>query len=230
MQNNEVKENFELMTSFCDSGITYLRLNNKLDSNDARLTYFRKISQICDTTRLSFSFYTDYLLTGKYWEDRFPNHIISNNNMKKLCNGYDQYIRTSFMTENFSAFESSIRVIVEAYNHAKYREFQKSINLLVKWFLSEMRLGDFYPVIRVFSHIRNSMHSNGLFNPLNQKDEEITYQNKKFFFKVGEQIEYGGWFDLFSMTKIATTTIRRIIEDSKIRGIKHIKEPSSDFW
>ena len=230
MQNKEVKENFELITVFCDSGITHLRLNDELDNNDARLTYFRKISQICDTSTLSFSFYTDYLLTGKYWKDRFPNHIISNNNMKKLCSGYDQYIRTSFMTENFSAFESSVRVIAESYNCKKYLEFQHSINRLVSWFLDEMQLSSFYPVIRVFAHIRNSMHSNGLFNPLNQKDEEITYQNKTFSFKVGEQIEYGGWTDLFSMTKIATTTIKQIIEHPKIKEIKHIKEPSSDFW
>jgi len=230
VQNNEIKENFDLMVVFCDLEINRLKINEELEDNDARVTFFRKISQICDTSRLSLSFYSDYLLTDKYWEDRFPNHIISNNNKKKLCNGYDQYIRTAFMTESFSAFESSIRIIAESHNPNKYREFQRSINKIVKWFLNDMGLSSLYPVIKIFSHIRNSMHSNGLFNPLNQKDDIITYQDKTFSFKVGETIEYGGWTDLFSITKIVTLVMKQIVENPKIKEIGHIKEPISDFW
>lgn len=219
-----------MSTVFCDLLIQQLEKNQQLTDEDVRLTYFRKISQINDTTRLSFSFYQDYLLTHIWWKDKFPNHIVSNKNKQKMCAGYDQYIRTAFMTENFSAFESSVRVIAEEYDSKKYSTIQHSFNNIITWFLKELELGETYPIIRVFSHIRNSMHSNGLFNPLNQKDDIIEYKNKVFSFKVGHEIEYGGWVDLFSMTKVVASTFERIVKNLKISQISHIKEPSSEFW
>jgi len=225
-----IEENFKRCTVFCDLLIQQLQKDQKLTDDDARVTYFRKISQISDTTQLSFSFYQDYLLTHTWWKDKFPNFIISNKNKQKMCAGYDQYVRTAFMIENFSAFESSIRVIAQEYNSKEYSKKQKSFNQIITWFLKELDLEETYPIIRVFSHVRNSMHSNGLFNPINQKDDPITYQNKVFSFKVGHEIEYGGWKDLLSITKIVVSTFERIVKNQKISKRTYIKEPSSEFW
>lgn len=93
----EVQENFALGTTFCDTKIKELQRIQKLPSNNARLTYFRKCSQINDTTRLSCDFYQRYLLIDVYWRERFPNHIISNKNKQKLSNGYEQSIRTNYL-------------------------------------------------------------------------------------------------------------------------------------
>lgn len=230
MQNDEIHKNFSLASVFCDKKIKHLNENQKLKDHDTRLVFFRKISHICDTTKLSFSFYVDYLLTHKYWEDKFPNHIISNKNKKNLCQSYDQYVRTAYMTENFSAFESSVRIIVQIYNPEQYEKLQYSFDKLISWFMKNMGISEQYSIIRVFANIRNSMHSNGLFNPFNQQNEPITYQDKEFSFEVGKPIEYGGWTDLFSITKIAVLVFEKIVENAHIKNIEYIKEPYSDFW
>ena len=230
MQTDEIQENFSLATVFCDKKIRHLKENQKLKDNDARLIFFRKISQINDMTKLSYDLYKQYLLTHKWWKDSFPNHIISNKNKQNLCNSYDQHIRTSFILDNFSAFESSIRIIAQSHNSKKYEKLQYIFDKLVNWFMNEMGLSEQYPIIQVFTNIRNSMHSNGLFNPFNQENETIPYQNKIFSFKVGNPIEYGSWSDLFSITKIAVVTFDRIVENSKIKDIEYVKEPYSDFW
>ncbi len=67
----EIQENFELGTTFCDMKIKELQTIQKLASNDARLTYFRKCSQINDTVRSSCDFYQRYMLTDVYWRGRF---------------------------------------------------------------------------------------------------------------------------------------------------------------
>jgi len=213
MQTGEIQENFSLSTVFCDKTINRLKENQKLKDNDARLVFFRKISQINDMTELSYALYKEYLLTHKWWKDKFPNHIISNKNKQNLCNSYDQHIRTTFILDNFSAFESSVRIIAQSYNSKEYKNLQYSFDKLVEWFMIEMDLQGQYPVIQVFTHIRNSMHSNGLFNPFNQKNVTIKYQDKVFSFKVGKPIEYGGWPDLFSITKVAIITFHQIVEN-----------------
>ena len=230
MQSDEIEENFSLATVLCDKKIKHLYENQKLKDEDARLVFFRKISQINDMAKLSYDLYKRYLLTHDWWRERFPNHIISKKNKQNLCKSYDKHIRTSFILENFSAFESSIRIIVHSYNSKKYEKLQYSFDKLVNWFMNEMGLSEQYSIIQVFTNIRNSMHSNGLFNPFDQKDEIIKYQDKEFSFKVGKPIEYGGWTDLFSITKIAIIVFERMIENSNIKKIKFVKEPYSDFW
>jgi len=98
----EIQENFSLTTVNCDKTINQLLNEQNLKENDARITYFRKCSQITDTTTMSFDFYQRYLLTKQWWKDRFPNHIMSERNMKNLVESYDQYIRTSYLIDNYS--------------------------------------------------------------------------------------------------------------------------------
>ena len=197
----EIQENFSLTTVNCDKTINQLLNEQNLQENDARITYFRKCSQITDNTTMSFDFYQRYLLTRQWWKDRFPNHIMSERNMKNLAESYE-----------------------------KYEELQRSFTKLIKWFMKDLNRENPLPVFRVFTNIRNSMHSNGLFNPINQKNEEITYLNKKFIFELGKPILYGGWTDIFSILKITMMEFYLIVNHDKIKSIKFVKEPYSDFW
>ena len=226
----EVQENFALGTTFCDMKIQELQTIQKFASNDARLTYFRKCSQINDTARLSCDFYQRYMLTDVYWRERFPNHIISNKNKQKLSNGYEQSIRTNYLLENYSAFESSIRIIVQTYKSKKYEKLRYSFEKLFVWFMKELKRENSIPIFQVFTNIRNSMHSNGLFNPYDQENEEIEYQGKKFLFEVGKPIPYGRWQDIFSILKIMLFEFYIMINNEIIKKIKFVKEPYSDFW
>lgn len=230
MNRLEIQENFSLTTVNCDKIIDKLTNEEKLKENDARITYFRKCSQITDTSQMSFDFYQRYLLTRQWWRDKFPNHIISERNMKKLSENYDQYIRTSYLIENYSAFESSMRIIMQTYDVKKYEELQYSFVKLIKWFIKDLGRENPLPVFKVFTNIRNSMHSNGLFNPINQKNEEISYQDKKFVFEVGKPIPYGGWTDIFSILKIVIIEFFLMVNNEKIKQIEFVKEPYSEFW
>jgi len=230
MNTFEIQENFDLGTVFCDKTIKELQKNQKLRTDDARVVYFRKCSQINDTTILSYDFYQRHLLTDTWWKERFPNHIISKKNKTKLAYAYDQSIRTNYLLDNYSAFESSIRIIVQTYNPNKYNKLQHSFEKLFVWFMKELNRENCIPIFQVFTNIRNAMHSNGLFNPFNQENEEIEYQGKKFTFEVGKPIVYGGWTDIFSILKIIIFEFHIMINNDIIKQIKFVKEPYSDFW
>ena len=82
----------------------------------------------------------------------------------------------------------------------------------------------------MLSNIRNTLHSNGLFNPPSQKNEQIIYQNKIFNFEVGKPIPYGDWTNLFSITKVIVISFYKMTQNAKIKSITHINEPFSDYW
>jgi len=230
MQYNEIKKNFQLATTECDIMINQINQDQNLNTNDARLVFFRKIAQINDMSRLSFDFYSEVLQSDGWWEKRFPNHIISKKNKQNLAKSYDQHVRSTFAIDNFSAFESSVRLVVQTFNPDKYKKLRYNFDKLIKWFLDETGFTEQYEIVKVFSNIRNSLHSNGLFNPFDQKNERITYQQNTFLFEVGKPISYGGWTDLFSITKIQISVFYGIVQHPEIQKIKLIKEPFSDFW
>lgn len=230
MSPNEVSENFTKSTVFCDMTIKTLQDSQKLTDKDSRITFFRKISQINDMTQISYDFYKRYLLTHQWWRDRFPNHIMSHRNKQNLCNSYDMFLRTNYMIENYSALESSIRIIAKAFDTVEYEKRERSFDWLGNWFLEKIGLKEECELLHIFSNIRNSMHSNGIFAPLNNKDEELEYRGKKFTFKVGEFIQYGDWQNLFSINKILCISFKSITQNHDIIKLTFIKEPASDFW
>ena len=136
--------------------------------------------------------------------------------LKKLYDEYDMFLRSNFITEIYSAFESSIRIIAESYDLKKYNKDTRFSNIC-KWFLPDVNLKEQISIIKLFSNIRNTLHSNGIFNQPSQRDEKIIYQDKTFEFKIGKPIVYGDWYNLFSMTKVITKSFYTMIENPKIK-------------
>lgn len=181
--------------------------------------------------RLSYGFYDKYLLTHKYWNDNYPDYIMSNKNMNKLCDEYDMFVRSAFITELYAAFESSLRVIIQTIYPVYYDKNKDSFSRMTKMILDDLQFSEEYQLIQHFSIIRNSLHhSNGLFDPLNGENQNIHYKGKVFSYEVGEPIRYGGWMDLLSISKLIHFLFHTIVNHSKVQNILFIKEPASDFW
>ena len=66
--------------------------------------------------------------------------------------------------------------------------------------MNELKIQNYLSSFKIFTHIRNSTHSNGLFNPHDQTDQKITYRGQKFIFKVGEPIPYVEWENIFDIS------------------------------
>jgi len=229
MQSQEIIENFDLGTVHCDKAIQSLR-NMKIPEKDARLSFYYKIRTLYNMFRISYTFYEKYLLTQKFWEENYPDHILSNKNMKKLYDEYDMFIRSNFITEMYSAFESSLRVIIKNIEPDYYEKNKTRFSKMTRKILTDFKLPQEIPLLKHFSILRNSMHSNGIFDPPNAKNEIIEYKGKKFVYEVGKLIKYAGWTDLLSISKLIHYLFFDIINLTLAQKILFIKEPFSDYW
>ncbi len=101
---------------------------------------------------------------------------------------------------------------------------------MAKEILTDFKLPQENLLLRHFSIIRNSMHSNGIFDPPYAKNETIEYKGKKFVYKVGKLITYAGWTDLLSISKLIHYLFFDIVNQTLAQKILFIKEPFSDYW
>lgn len=229
LSKDEVIENFGIATVACDKTIQSLK-SQQIKDGDARLSFYYKIRTLYNMFRLNYGFYDKYLLTHKYWDDNYPDYIMSNKNMTKLCDEYDTFVRSTFITEFYSAFESSLRVIIHAIDPDYYNENKIRFTAMAKKILDDFNLQEESELIKHFSLIRNSVHSNGLFDPINGNNQTIHYKGKNFLYEVGKPILYAGWVDLLSILKLIHFLFYNVISNSTVRNIPFIKEPASDFW
>lgn len=229
LSDDKIIENFELATVACDQTIHSLR-QSQIKEEDARLNFYNKIRTLNNMFRLSYGFYTKYLLTHKFWEDNYPDFIMSNKNMSNICEEYDMFIRSTFITEIYSAFESSFRIIIQKIDPIYYEKNKTHFSRMAEKVLNDFKIPEEYQLVKHFSNLRNSMHSNGFFEPPNSKDQTIHYKNKTFVYKVGEPVQYAGWTDLISISKLIHYLFFEIINHTLAQNILFIKEPASDFW
>lgn len=229
LSKDEVIENFTLATVACDKTIQSLR-SQQIKEGDARLSFYYKIRTLYNMFRLNYEFYDKYLLTRKFFDENNPDHIMSDKNMTKLCDEYDIFTRSTFITEFYSAFESSFRVIIQAIDSDYYDKNKRYFTVMAKKILNDFKLQEESELIRHFSLIRNSVHSNGLFDPIDGKNQTIHYRGKDFLYEVGKPIQYAGWTDLLSILKLIHFLFYTVISNSKVQNISFIKEPASDFW
>ncbi len=229
MQSEEIIENFDLASVACDKTIQSLR-NMKIPEKDSRLSFYYKMQTLYNMFRMSYTFYEKYLLTKKFWKDNYPDFILSNKNMKKLYEEYDMFIRSNFITEVYSAFESSLRVIIQNIEPDYYEKNITRFSKMAKKILTDLKLPEENQLIIHFSILRNSMHSNGIFNPPDAENKIIEYKGKKFIYKVGKPVQYAGWTDLLSISKLIHYLFFDICNHTLAKKISFIKEPASDFW
>src|SRR5574340_731270 len=201
LSKDEVIENFTLATVACDKTIQSLR-SQQIREGDARLSFYYKIRTLYNMFRLNYEFYDKYLLTRKFFDENNPDHIMSDKNMTRLCNEYDMFTRSTFITEFYSAFESSLRVIIQAIDPDYYNENKIRFTAMATKILNDFQLQEESELIKHFSLIRNSVHSNGLFDPINGNNQTIHYKGKDFLYEVGKPIPYAGWTDLLSILKL----------------------------
>lgn len=229
MQLEEIIENFELASVACDKTIQSLR-QMKIPEKDSRLSFYYKMRTLYNMFRMSYAFYEKYLLTKKFWKDNYPDFILSNKNMKKLYDEYDMFLRSNFITEIYSAFESSLRVIIQKIEPDYYEKNKTKFSKMAKKILIDFKLPEENQLMIHFSILRNSMHSNGIFDPPNAENKIIKYKRKKFIYEVGKPVQYAGWTDLLSISKLIHYLFFDIINHTIAQNISFIKEPASDYW
>ena len=179
-----------------------LLLIQKLEQNDARLTFYKHYLVIMDATIHLL------ILTDKYarypqdlnnWKEIHREYNIEERffsrkelpNYEATVNYLDQSIGLSYFGSIFNIFEHSFRIISENYAPQLYSEQEKSINSLFTGILSKLELNDKEKCqfINIVTRLRNSNHNNGVFISPADKSSKYTWKNTSYEFSHGKPIK-----------------------------------------
>jgi hypothetical protein len=127
----------------CFNTIANLTTYQQIKENDARVTFFKHLVNVIDSTIVSLLVAHKYLGDENWWKEIQKEYNLSARRIPFVREFayYDQVVTNSFFHLMFSSFESSIRLIVKRYDSNLYNS-QRDFNPLSKGLISKLKLGN----------------------------------------------------------------------------------------
>lgn len=211
----------------CFNTINDLVLNQRIKQTDARVTFFKHLVNIVDSTILSLILSHKYLGDENWWIQAHKDYDLSKRPIPfvREFDYYDQIVTNSYFFFVFCSFESSLRLIVEQYDIQLYKS-QKDFNPLSKKFLKDLSLKNEETdnFIDVLSSVRNSLHNNGRYV---NRTRHIPWSNIDFHFVENRLIstdEFWSW--LMPISREIYRILFGIVSSDKIKKIAYFDDPT----
>src|SRR5947209_1594034 len=140
--------------------IDNLKSYQQINENDARVTFFKHLVNVIDSTILFLAVANKYLGHENWWKNIQTEYKLSARPIPfdREFDYYDQLVTVSFFHLIFSSFESSIRLIVKRYDSNLYQS-QRDFNPLCKGLMKRLRMlnknNDRF--VDLISSVRNSI-------------------------------------------------------------------------
>ena len=200
--------------------------------NDARIVIFTKGIRVMNGIQIGFSHLSRDLRKDDWWKIRYPKDTITPKNKHLLIDDFDNLLRSTLIVEIYGIFESTVRILANAYSSKVFSDVTIPFSKIYVKFLNELELQKFVPLVEIWSNIRNSIHNDSHFFPpgKEKKNEEIDYDGHTYKFHVGKPIIYAGWRDLCELSYELGKATNQIITSTKISSIDIIEEPGSKYW
>src|SRR5919198_2099453 len=213
----------------CVDSVKNLLEYQKLNQNDARVTFFKHFINVLDSTILSLIIAHKYFGNDEWWREvnieynltpRPVDHV-------KEIEYYDQVITLAYFVLTFGSFESSLRLICKQYNPNLYQT-QRDFNPLCKGMVNKLKLKNRDKFIDLISKLRNAIHTNGLYVPKgNMKNDKIIWNKMRFVFNENKSITFQSlWSSLIPISKEIMYLFSEIINSDDIKRISYYPDPT----
>jgi hypothetical protein len=204
----------------------------KLKENDARVTFFKHVNVVLDSSIISLILANKYLGKEEWWKEIYNRYNLSKRpyNYRREFGYFDQIIMNGYYLFIFNSFEHSLRLICKRYDSALYQEQKNSLNALLKGMIKELRLKKRDKFIDLLTYLRNSMHNNGLFVPGGKlSNRKIVWNNTIYTFNEDLQIKDSKsdmWLSFIPISKEITIVFNELIDTNQIRSIRYFHDPT----
>jgi hypothetical protein len=188
----------------------FLKHENWAKDNDVRLGAFGRILTNLNTTKTSLILLKNYLSQPNWEEEYFgsilPEKLQLNGKYYGYFRSIDSGYRFQFYQQLYSQFETTARIICRSCN----LKDKKPITQICKH-------TNFYDkdFIDFCDYIRNSIHNNGFYFPLDYQPSNWPYSfnNKTISFINGQKIDVD-WNDFFELTNKIIELLYNVLSSS----------------
>ena len=135
---------------------------------------------------------------------------------------YKSFIEISFVSSLFSIIESSIRAYYKHIAPNEYKNIKNSTYKVTKIFLLEKLDKEFsigLEWVDFMRNIRNIIHNNGVFSPIDGKERILVYKGTEYEFVPGNTLNFVNWPLLLDLADDFRGMMFNISTDENIRSI-----------
>lgn len=198
---------------------SYFQSTNDYLKHDARREYFVSVRVILQNAQLSFIFIRDQL-TDEKWYIKQINQFNLSAALQALR---EQALMIKYFTFHSIAMctEETMRAIVRSDNSNCGVDPKGAFKPIYDKIILITSLQKYLNLFEILRLARNTIHTNGIFSPRNNKNENVSYKNRTFKFEVGNILN---WIDDEFPIWIANelnTAMFNIITSSQVSSINY---------
>jgi len=139
------------------------------------------------------------------------------------------FYRVATLVFLFSAVEHGIRAILRGVSPTAPTEgaYYGVYMRLLKQDAQVAQADDHVNLLDFLRTLRNTIHNNGVYLPVNGKDRDFTIGGKKYEFRVGKRAEFFGWDTLLDILDPLRKLMRDLLEAPEVACLSSIEDVAS---
>lgn len=193
-------------------------------TNDARITVFSKLINVCNSTQLSLIFYHVHL-TNKDWWKQIMNDKISKKDIKICMNEHIMFTKLAFIHFSFSSIESAFRLYVRSLDGSACKNGTSDFKSIYSWLLKRTKLQAYETLLDLLRLVRNTVHNNGVYFSKSGLNESLNYNGKVYNFNHGSKVEFMTWELVYEIISEVQALVAKVVKSREVSNIKLIEDP-----
>lgn len=158
--------------------------------HDARYEVFVTLVTLLENAQLATSFRETELADAGWWDARMEE--ISEEKRRSCVGEFETMVRWFSVHGLAVAIEETLRAVQRAdsaqFPVSGFRSFRKIYSAVLK----AVSLQEYEPLLDLIRIVRNTLHTNGIFAPDDEKDVVVEYAGRQFEFRIGRPLQ---WLD-----------------------------------
>ena len=191
-----------------------------MPANDARVSWLTGLKKILQNTQLSYLFIRDALSRPTWWQARVSE--FEETEIATHIKEYEVGVRIMLIQLVQAVLEESMRRIIDQVDPVacKGRAGRASFYSVYSDLLSRTSLERQQPVFNLLRLSRNTLHTNGVFRPVDGKDARVAFRGQTFEFRVGQRVGFLSLGLLLPLTEDVAVATYEIVTRPPVVGLR----------
>lgn len=204
-----------------------LKAKPDLTYKDVRLVAFTHLYHNVDYALVSIRLLNDFLLPSdnEWWQQPKQQALFGSYNdwyREAIANSFNNaYVKNAFMHHLFGNIENTFRQLLRKVDPSAANNATADITSVFRALCS--RIGntpsESEELLKLLRLSRNTIHSNGVFYPQNQQDDQVTYKGTTYDFIHTKPVKFLNWNFLIDRLDDVRELFTAIITNPNIIGI-----------
>jgi len=196
---------------------------------DVRHTMILKCVEVLQNTILGIDHIDKQVGKSSWWKSDDCPINTTNDDIRNIADSFEMFIKLAFIHIFFSSIESSFRMLLRSIDPSSCNNATKEFKSIYSALLSKLKL-DYKPLLDILTYLRNTIHNNGVYFPVSNKNVSIRYKGTLYVFKIGKPHEYASWPELLIIIDDVRVMMEQIIYHKQISSLSNVVDPYANWY